>query len=128
MAILSWVSFGLSALVSGICLLFYFDAKGQERALHATLAALQRRLAEQEEQIGGLSRALALLGPADARPSLPPPLVPVDGAVDRRETVEMAPVTRRATRAGEDGRRTSTARPPSVQVIEVPGAPDDAGR
>lgn len=65
--IVSWLSLGICLLLVVGCVALYIDGKGQRRALtvaRSALAALQRQVTTHDEQIGNLTRAVALLAPS----------------------------------------------------------------
>jgi hypothetical protein len=69
-----WISFGVSVLSALFAGFLYIDGRCQRKALSmakGAIDALQAKVAKQDEQIGSLTRALALLVPADARPTAP---------------------------------------------------------
>jgi hypothetical protein len=71
---IAWLTFSWLGLLTFACLWLAIDNRGERRArklAEQAIAALQARLAGQDEQIGHLTRALALLVPADARPTAP---------------------------------------------------------
>jgi hypothetical protein len=65
--LVSWLSLGVSALMAVACFMLYIDGRGHKK----TTGALQRKVKAQDELLGNLARALALVVPQDARPTVP---------------------------------------------------------
>jgi hypothetical protein len=131
---IAWLTFSWLGFLTFAYVWLFIDRRGKRRAIaagEATVAALQARLAGQDEQIGNLTRALALLGPTASSRSVPQ-LVPVEMAEDTRSSVEapLRPLPSRGGRAAMPGGlalalpvpRISERTPTRVETIEEAAA------
>ena len=129
---IAWLIFSWLGFLTFVCVWMLIDRRGKREALaagQAAVAVLQAKLAGQDEQIGNLTRALALLGPADAQtvlsrsvvagapvpapaPSEPEP-VPARSAVTARgellEEIRHAPAGTREHAAAADAHARAAA-------------------
>jgi hypothetical protein len=108
MALLAFSAVVFSCFLLACVILLVLDLRGERRAVRAAVQALGRRVQSQDEQLGNLSRAVALLVPPDARPTTGP-------SRPFRPTAEHVAAARSA-HAGETARRIEALSLPSVET------------
>ncbi len=111
--LIAWFSLGTCLILSIACVLLFCDAKGQRRAFGAaqeTIAALQRRVADQEAAIGRLTSTVAAFAP----------LALIEGERAPASEGEPAPSSgRRSVEVEETPTLRTGARPASARVVAL---------